>query len=531
MPGSLRLIPNLDVWRPGDTAETVSRLGLSRSQNADRPTALLLFSRQTAGLFAEEALARATSARAPTCWPNPTAVGLKNKKVKAVIIATGSEVSAGGQGAGKTAGEGRSIARAHRLDALDHHVFDRQDPRLQEERAAQGHPAHRGRDGLSPPAGGNTACAAVVGIDTYGESAPADVLFKHFGFTAENLAATVEGGARAALRVGTRFFFSIQESFQRNGHQDSASTASAASGATCFRAAVQNFEARHRDRRRSTTCWSRTTWPTCCSTTRCTAASRAASTVDGNTLIVNGKKIRLTAGDATRRSSSGATVGADIVLESTGLFLDQGNRAAEAHRRRRQEGRLVGARPRTTRRCSSTGVNDKTYAGEAIISNASCTTNCLAPARQGAERQVGHQARPDDHGARHHRDPEDGRRPEQQGLARRPRHPREHHPVQHRRGQGGRRGDPRTQQEAHRHELPGADLRRLGGRPDRRTRQGSQLQGNLRRDEGAVRRRAEGRARLHRGQGRRHRLSRRVRAPRSSTPTPASRWTAPSSSS
>ena len=39
-------------------------------------------------------------------------------------------------------------------------------------------------------------CAAVVGIDTYGESAPAPVLFKHFGFTAENVAATVEAALR-----------------------------------------------------------------------------------------------------------------------------------------------------------------------------------------------------------------------------------------------------------------------------------------------------------------------------------------------
>jgi len=48
--------------------------------------------------------------------------------------------------------------------------------------------------------------------------------------------------------------------------------------------------------------------------------------------------------------------------------------------------------------------------------------------RQGAERQLGHQARPDDHRARRNGDAEDGRRPLEQGLARRPRHPREHHP-------------------------------------------------------------------------------------------------------
>ncbi len=50
------------------------------------------------------------------------------------------------------------------------------------------------------------------------------------------------------------------------------------------------------------------------------------------------------------------------------------------------------------------GVNHGKYAGEAVISNASCTTNGAGPGGQGAERQVGHQARPDDHRARRHRD-------------------------------------------------------------------------------------------------------------------------------
>jgi glyceraldehyde 3-phosphate dehydrogenase len=74
------------------------------------------------------------------------------------------------------------------------------------------------------------------------------------------------------------------------------------------------------------------------------------------------------------------------------------------------------------------GVNDQTYAGQAIISNASCTTNCLAPVAKVLNDNVGHQARSDDHGACSHRHPEDRRWPVEQGLARRPRHSREHHP-------------------------------------------------------------------------------------------------------
>ena len=74
--------------------------------------------------------------------------------------------------------------------------------------------------------------------------------------------------------------------------------------------------------------------------------------VDGNTLVVNGKKIRLTAVKDPAELKWGE-VGADIVVESTGLFLTK-ETGAEAPRRRRQEGHHVGAAARTTRRCSST---------------------------------------------------------------------------------------------------------------------------------------------------------------------------------
>ena len=98
--------------------------------------------------------------------------------------------------------------------------------------------------------------------------------------------------------------------------------------------------------------------------------------VDGNTLIVNGKKIRLTAVKDPAELKWGE-VGADIVVESTGLFLDQGD-GAEAHRRRREEGHHVAPSKDDTPMFVY-GVNDKTYAARQIISNASCTTNCLAP--------------------------------------------------------------------------------------------------------------------------------------------------------
>jgi glyceraldehyde 3-phosphate dehydrogenase len=195
------------------------------------------------------------------------------------------------------------------------------------------------------------------------------------------------------------------------------------------------------------------------------------------------------------------------VIESTGIFLDKAG--GEKHLAAGAKKVIFSAPSKDDTPMFVYGVNDKTYAGQAIISNASCTTNCLAPVAKVLQRQVGHQARPDDHRARRHRHAKDRGRPQQQGLARRPRHPGEHHPQQHRRGQGGGRGDPRAEQEAHRHELPCAHLRRVGGGPDGGAEQRSHLRRDLRRNEGAERGRPEGRAGLHRRQGGGHRLPRR----------------------
>jgi hypothetical protein len=126
----------------------------------------------------------------------------------------------------------------------------------------------------------------------------------------------------------------------------------------------------------STTCSSRTTWPTCSSTTRCTAASRARS-VEGNTLVVNGKKIRLTAGARSGRLKWDE-VGADVVDRIHRPVPGQGHRA-EAPRRRREEGHPVGPVQGRHADVRVRRQRQDLQAGEAIISNASCTTNCLAP--------------------------------------------------------------------------------------------------------------------------------------------------------
>eukprot|EP01012_Entosiphon_sulcatum_P018080 TRINITY_DN22828_c0_g1_i1.p1 TRINITY_DN22828_c0_g1~~TRINITY_DN22828_c0_g1_i1.p1 ORF type:complete len:386 (+),score=89.90 TRINITY_DN22828_c0_g1_i1:811-1968(+) len=99
-------------------------------------------------------------------------------------------------------------------------------------------------------------------------------------------------------------------------------------------------------------------------------------TVEGNTLIVNGKKIRLTQ-ERDPANLKWNEVGADVVLESTGLFLTK--ETAQKHIDAGARKVILSAPSKDDTPMFVYGVNDKKYAGEAIVSNASCTTNCLAP--------------------------------------------------------------------------------------------------------------------------------------------------------
>lgn len=98
--------------------------------------------------------------------------------------------------------------------------------------------------------------------------------------------------------------------------------------------------------------------------------------VEGSTLVVNGKKIRLTA-EKDPANLKWNEVGADVVVESTGLFLTK--ETAENHIKAGAKKVIMSAPSKDDTPMFVFGVNDKTYAGQAIISNASCTTNCLAP--------------------------------------------------------------------------------------------------------------------------------------------------------
>jgi glyceraldehyde 3-phosphate dehydrogenase len=98
--------------------------------------------------------------------------------------------------------------------------------------------------------------------------------------------------------------------------------------------------------------------------------------VEGNTLVVNGRKIRLTAVKDPAELKWGE-VGADIVIESTGLFLDAAG--GQKHLAAGAKKVIMSAPSKDETPMFVFGVNHTRYAGEAIISNASCTTNCLAP--------------------------------------------------------------------------------------------------------------------------------------------------------
>jgi len=98
--------------------------------------------------------------------------------------------------------------------------------------------------------------------------------------------------------------------------------------------------------------------------------------VEGSTLIVNGRRIRLTAVKDPAELKWGE-IDADVVIESTGLFLTK--ETAEKHLAAGAKKVIMSAPSKDDTPMFVFGVNHETYAGQAIISNASCTTNCLAP--------------------------------------------------------------------------------------------------------------------------------------------------------
>ncbi len=186
---SLRLIPGLDVWRPADTTETVVAWTMAIG-NATRPSVLAL-SRQNLPYAPKTAVD--DIAKGGYVLAEPSEVGLK-KKAEAVIIATGSEVQLALHAQAQLAKNGIAV-RVVSMPSTN--VFDRQDRAYKQSVLPEGVPRIAVEMGVSDY-WWKYGCAAVVGIDSYGESAPAPVLFQHFGFTPENVADTV----RVVLKKG-----------------------------------------------------------------------------------------------------------------------------------------------------------------------------------------------------------------------------------------------------------------------------------------------------------------------------------------
>ncbi len=180
---ALRLVPRLDVWRPCDAVESAAAWAAAIARD-DGPAALL---------FSRQALPFVPRSRAQIDAIQRGGYVLRDAaEPAAVLIATGSEVSLAMQARERLAEAGLDV-RVVSMPCAD--VFDRQDPGYR--RSVLGGDAPR--VAIEAGVGGGWwkyGCDAVVSIETFGESAPAGQLFRHFGFTPENVVDTV----RAVLR-------------------------------------------------------------------------------------------------------------------------------------------------------------------------------------------------------------------------------------------------------------------------------------------------------------------------------------------
>jgi transketolase len=178
---SLRLIPNLDNWRPCDTVESLVAWGCAVQRKHGPST--LIFSRQNLPYQQRSAAQIAAIARGGYVLQDAP-------DARAILIATGSEVELAVAAAKALAAEGVAV-RVVSMPSTD--VFDRQDAAYKASVLTRGTPRVAIEAGVSDFWYKYVGLeGAVVGIDTFGESAPAPVLFKHFGFTVENVVAKVK---------------------------------------------------------------------------------------------------------------------------------------------------------------------------------------------------------------------------------------------------------------------------------------------------------------------------------------------------
>jgi transketolase len=180
---SLRLIPNMDLWRPCDTVETLVAWGAAAARS-DGPTCLL-FSRQAVPFVRT---ATDVEAIRKGAYVLAEAAG-GAAKAHAVIIATGSELPLAVE-AQKVLQESGVPVRVVSMPSTT--VFDRQSVQYKSSVLPAGLPRVAIEAGVTDFWWKYVrAEGAVIGVDRFGESAPASVLFKHFGFTVDNVVATV----------------------------------------------------------------------------------------------------------------------------------------------------------------------------------------------------------------------------------------------------------------------------------------------------------------------------------------------------
>jgi transketolase len=178
---SLRLMPNLDLWRPCDTVETAVAW-IAAVERRDGPTALAL-SRQNVAFQKRDAATLEAIRRGGYVLADAPGA-------RAVIIATGSEVPVATGARAKLAEEGIPV-RVVSMPSTE--VFDRQDAGYRQSVLPKGVARVAVEAGVTDYWRKYVGLEGeVVGIDRFGESAPGSELFKFFGFTADNVVAAVK---------------------------------------------------------------------------------------------------------------------------------------------------------------------------------------------------------------------------------------------------------------------------------------------------------------------------------------------------
>ncbi|MFM9971778.1 MAG: transketolase [Burkholderiales bacterium] len=186
---SLRLIPNMDVWRPADTVETLVSwmVAIERGHATPRGPSALLLSRQNLPFVARDA-AMVAGIRCGAY------VLLDAPQPRAVLIGTGSELQLALGAAKELQAQGIPVRV---VSMPSNTVFDRQSADYREAVLPQGIPRVAIEAGVTEGWYKYVGLdGAVVGIDRFGESAPGPELFKHFGFTIENVVNAVKRVAK-----------------------------------------------------------------------------------------------------------------------------------------------------------------------------------------------------------------------------------------------------------------------------------------------------------------------------------------------